>query len=172
MSPAISPVAPSPTLPLSSRRPSVSFGGFGLTLTPTPAPTAKPTSTATATPTPTPPVTSLEVVGMTPLTSIGETVRLSTRCPTANKSDGSSQVVESGQVQWQSSDPRVASVSEGIVTAVGGGNAVITATYEGGRVEAPVSVRISTRSTGTVRVLYAAPSDREFRTGASEVICQ
>ena len=31
MSPAISPVAPSPTLPLSSRRPSVSFGGFGLT---------------------------------------------------------------------------------------------------------------------------------------------
>ena len=29
MSPAISPVAPSPTLPLSSRRPSVSFGGFG-----------------------------------------------------------------------------------------------------------------------------------------------
>ena len=30
MSPAISPVAPSPTLPLSSRRPSVSFGGFGL----------------------------------------------------------------------------------------------------------------------------------------------
>ena len=32
MSPAISPVAPSPTLPLSSRRPSVSFGGFGLRL--------------------------------------------------------------------------------------------------------------------------------------------
>ena len=32
MSPAISPVAPSPTLPLSSRRPSVSFGGFGLSL--------------------------------------------------------------------------------------------------------------------------------------------
>ena len=30
MSPAISPVAPSPTLPLSSRRPSVSFGGFGV----------------------------------------------------------------------------------------------------------------------------------------------
>ena len=33
-SPAISPVAPSPTLPLSSRRPSVSFGGFGLILQP------------------------------------------------------------------------------------------------------------------------------------------
>ena len=104
---------------------------------------------------------------MTPLTSIGEKVQLSV---TANMSDGSSQVVESAQVQWQSSDPWVASVSEGIVTAVGGGNAVITATYEGQTVTAPVSVRISTRSTGSVRVLYAAPSDREFRTDASEAI--
>ena len=135
------------------------------TLVPTATPT--PTPTATATPTPTPTVTSLEVAEMTPLTSIGEKVQLSV---TANMSDGSSQVVESAQVQWQSSDPWVASVSEGIVTAAGGGNAVITATYEGRRVEAPVSVRISTRSTGTVRVIYAAPSDREFRTDASEAI--
>ena len=89
---------------------------------------------------------------------------------TANMSDGSSRVVESGLVEWQSSDPWVASVSEGIVTAAGGGNAVIAATYEGRRVEAPVSVRISARSTGTVRVIYAAPSDREFRADASEAI--
>ena len=33
-----------------------------------------------------------------------------------------------------------------------------------------MSVRISTRSTGTVRVIYAAPSDREFRADASEAI--
>ena len=104
---------------------------------------------------------------MTPLTSIGETVRLSA---TANVSDGSRWDVDNAQVQWQSSDPWVASVSEGIVTAAGGGNAVITADYEGRRVEAPVSVRISTWSTGTVRVIYAAPSDREFRTDASEAI--
>ena len=104
---------------------------------------------------------------MPPLTSIGEKVQLSV---TANMSDGSGQVVESGLVQWQSSDPWVASVSEGIITAVGGGNAVITAAYEGRNVEALVSVRISTRSTGTVRVIYAAPSDREFRTDASEAI--
>ncbi len=104
---------------------------------------------------------------MTPLTSIGETMQLSV---TAKMSDGSSRVVESGLVEWQSSDPWVASVSEGIVTAAGGGNAVITATYEGRRVEAPVSVRISTRSTGTVRVIYAAPSDLEFRADASEAI--
>ena len=116
---------------------------------------------------PPPTVTSLEVVEMKPLTSIGEKVQLSVN---ANMSDGSSRVVESGLVEWQSSDPWVASVSEGIVTAAGGGNATITATYEGRRVEAPVSVRISTMSTGTVRVIYAAPSDREFRADASEAI--
>ena len=112
-------------------------------------------------------VTSLGVAEMTPLTSIGEMVPVSV---TANMSDGSSQVVESGLVQWQSSDPWVASVSNGIVTSVGAGNAMITATYEGRNVEALVSVRISTRSTGTVRVIYAAPSDREFRADASEGI--
>ena len=136
-----------------------------LTAAPTAALTLTPTPTPTATPTPT--VTSLKVAEMTPLTSISETVQLSV---TANMSDGSTRVVEGGLVQWQSSDPWVASVSDGIVTAAGGGNAVITATYEGRRVEAPVSVRISTRSTGTVRVLYAIPSDREFRADASEAI--
>ncbi len=112
-------------------------------------------------------VTSLEVAEMTPLTSIGEKVQL---LVTANTSDGSSQVVESGLVQWQSSEPWVASVSNGIVTSVGAGNAMITAAYEGRTVEALVSVRISTRSTGTVRVIYAAPSDREFRADASEAM--
>ena len=137
------------------------------TPTPTATPTPTPLPTATPTPTPTPTVVSLEVAEMTPLTSIGEKVQLSA---TANMSDGSSRVVESGMVEWQSSDPWVASVSEGTVTAVGGGNTTITATYEGRRVEAPVSVRISTRSTGAVRVIYAAPSDREFQAGASEAI--
>ena len=97
---------------------------------------------------------------MTPLTSIGETVRLSA---TANMSDGFTRAVEGALVQWLCSDPWVASVSNGIVTSVGAGNAMITATYEGRTVEAPVSVRISTKSTGTVRVIYAIPSDREFR---------
>ena len=147
------------------------------TATPRPAPTPAPTPTATpiptptptpaATPTPIPIVTSLEVAEMTPLTSINETRQPSV---TANMSDGSSRVVDSGLLEWQSSDPWVASVSEGVVTAVEGGNAVITAAYEGRRLEAPVSVRISTRSTGTVRVLYAIPSDREFRADASEAI--
>ena len=120
-----------------------------------------------ATPTPTPTVVSLEIAEMTPLTSIGETKQLSV---TATMSDGSSPVVESALVQWQSSDPWVASVSEGTVTAVGAGNATVTATYEGRTMDAPVSVRISTRSTGAVRVLYAIPSDQEFRPESSETI--
>ena len=64
-------------------------------------------------PTPTPTVVSLEVAGMTPLTSIGETVRLSA---TANVSDGSRRDVEYALVLWLSSDPWVAAVSNGIVT--------------------------------------------------------
>ena len=78
-------------------------------------------------------------------------------------SDGSRRQIESALAQWQSSDPWVASVSEDIVTAVGGGNTTINAAYEGRNARADVSVRISTRSAGTVRVLYAIPSDREFR---------
>ena len=113
-------------------------------------------------------MTSLEVAALAPLTSLGETVQLSV---TARISDGSSRDVDSSLVEWRSSDPWVASVSVGIVTAVGGGNAVITgATYDGRTVEAPVSVRISTRSTGAVRVIYAVPSDREFQAGVSEFI--
>ena len=61
-------------------------------------------------------------------------------------------------------------MSNGIVTSVGAGNAMITAAYEGRNAEALVSVRISTRSTGTVRVIYAMPSDREFRAYTSEAI--
>ena len=73
-------------------------------------------------------------------------------------------------VQWQSSDPWVASVSEGTVTAVGVGNARVAAAYGGRIEEKSVSVRISNRTTVAVRVIYAAPSDREFRTDYSEAV--
>ena len=112
-------------------------------------------------------VTSLAVAGIEPLTSIGQSVQLSV---TANMSDGSTKGLDSGLVEWSSSDPWVVSVSEGVVTAVGGGNATITAAYEGAKGQTPISVRISTMSTGTVRVLYAVPSDREFRPDYSEAV--
>ena len=118
-------------------------------------------------PEPPPMAVSVEVSGMASLTSIGETIQLSV---TANMSDGSRQAVENELVQWQSSDLAVAMVLEGAVTAVGGGNATITADYEGLTADAPMSVHISVRETGTVRVLYAVPTDREFRSDYREAI--
>ena len=110
-------------------------------------------------------VLALEVPELVPFTDMGETRELRV---SANYSDGSREVVDATLVEWQSSDPWVVSVSEGLVTAVGGGNATITAAHEGRTVEVPASVRISTRSARSVRVIYAAPSDREFRADMSE----
>ncbi|MCY3646729.1 MAG: hypothetical protein OXH07_07130 [Chloroflexi bacterium] len=116
---------------------------------------------------PLPGVASLKVAGIEPLTSVGETVELSV---TARMSDGSSRDIEGAEVEWRSSDPWVASVSEGIVTAAGGGKAVIRAAYQGQTAEVDALVRVSRRSTGTVRVLYAIPADKEFQPEGSETI--
>ncbi len=103
---------------------------------------------------------SLEVAEAAPLTSIGETVELSV---TGVLDDATRQSVDPTLVEWQSSDPAVATVSEAVVTAVRGGNATITATYEEHTVKSVVSVWISTLSEGSVRVLYVVPADKEFR---------
>ena len=132
------------------------------------APTAAPPSTPpTPAPPPAPTVASLEVSGTGVLTSIGETTQF---VVTATLSDGSMQAVEAAEADWESSDPAVATVSEGVLTAVGGGNATVTVTFGGQSAEVPVSVRISTREEGTVRVLYVSPADRQFRADYSEVI--
>ena len=102
---------------------------------------------------------------MADLTAWGETVQL-----TAEALDANGHAVAGAAFSCESSDPWVASVPEGTVTAVGGGNATVTAAYDGLTVDTPISVRISTRSTGAVRVLYAIPSDREFRASSSETI--
>ena len=112
-------------------------------------------------------VVSLEVADIEPLTAVGETRQLSV---SADYSDGSRQTLDAGLVQWHSSDPAVAGVFDGEVTAVGAGNAEITAAYEQQSVKVAVSVRISVPETGTVRVLYASPADREFRDDYSEGI--
>ena len=114
-----------------------------------------------------PTVVSLEVSGTGILTSIGETAQFMV---TATLSDGSMQAVEAAEADWESSDPAVATVSEGLLTAAGGGNATITVTFGGQSAEVPVSVRISTRTAGTVRVLYVSPADRQFRADYSEGI--
>ncbi len=112
-------------------------------------------------------VVSLEISGTMPLTSIGQTIQLAA---TTHMLDGSSQAIASAFVHWVSSDPAVATVIDGTVTAVGPGNASTVATYQGQKAVAEVSVHISARETGTVRVIYAAPSDREFRSDYRDAI--
>ncbi len=114
-------------------------------------------------------MTSLEVAEVTPLTSFGETVQLSV---TARMSDGSSPVVENSLIQWESSDLAVVTVSDGVVVAVGGGNATITASYEEHTAEMVISVWMSTLSEGSVRVLYVIPADLDFRAEYSDSIAR
>ena len=112
-------------------------------------------------------VASLDVSGAMPLTSIGDTIQLALA---AGLVDGSNQAIANASVQWASSDPAVATVVDGTVTAVGGGHAEITATYEGREAVTEIAVHISVRETGTVRLIYAAPSDREFRSDYRDAI--
>ena len=112
-------------------------------------------------------VASLEVSGMTPLTSIGQTIQLAA---TARMLNGSSQAIASGSAHWVSADSAVATVIDGTVTAAGGGNARIVATYQGHKAVVEVSVRISVRETGTVRIIYAVPSDRAFRSDYRDAV--
>ncbi len=97
------------------------------------------------------------------LTALGETVQL-----TAEVRDQNGRVMTGVTVTWTSSDTSVATVSEGVVTAVRGGNATITASYEEHTVESMISVWISTLSEWSVRVLYVVPADKEFRNDYSD----
>ena len=90
---------------------------------------------------------------------LGDTVRLA-----AAAFDANGHAVAGAEFSWESSDVAVATVDvSGLVTAVRGGNATITATYEENTAESVISVWISTLREGSVRVLYVAPADREFR---------
>ena len=110
---------------------------------------------------------SLEVADIEPLTALGETRQLSV---SANYSDGTNEAVDAALVEWVSSDSAVVEAFDGEATAVGAGNATLTGFYAQHSVEAAVFVRISTHDTGTVRLLYAAPADREFRADYTEAI--
>jgi hypothetical protein len=106
-----------------------------------------------------PTVASLAVTGATFLAGIGETAQL---VATARLSDNTQQVVTPG-AEWQSSKPTVAAVTrDGVVTAVAGGLATITATYGGRSGSLAVSVAVVGGGTHMVRVVYLVPQDREF----------
>lgn len=126
-----------------------------------PTPTTAAPSSA---PPPPPTVASLEVSGTSILSSIGEMAQLTV---TATLSDGSRQAVEAAEAEWESSDPAVVTVTDGVLTAVATGNAAVTVTFGGQSFEVAVAVRISLPTEGTVRVLYVSPADRQFRTDYS-----
>ena len=107
---------------------------------------------------------AVEVSGTTTLHAIGETADLAV---TAEFSDGSRRAVDATRVAWASSDAAVATVAgDGTLTAIGRGDAWVTATYSQQTVDVPVSVRVP----AVVRVLYAVPADREFRSDYSEAL--
>ena len=117
-----------------------------------------------------PTITSVSVMGDTVLMGVGETVRLSL---VATLSDGSTRDIDPTLAEWRSSDPAVATVaSDGVVTAIRAGQATISATYEQQEAELEMSVRISSHSQGSVRVMYVAPADREFRADYSAGIAR
>ena len=117
-----------------------------------------------------PTITSLSVMGDPVLMGVGETVRLSL---VATLSDGSTRDIDPTLAEWRSSDPAVATVaSDGVVTAVRAGQATISATYEQQEAELEMLVRISSHSQGSVRVMYVAPDDREFRADYSAGIAR
>jgi hypothetical protein len=90
----------------------------------------------------TPTLVSITVTGTSNLTTVGQIAQL---VATANMSDGGTTVV-TGQAAWQSDTAGVATVSPaGVVTAVGSGDATITATYQGklGTLRVNVDLRVA-----------------------------
>ena len=100
------------------------------------------------------------------LTALGATIQ-----QTAEAFDENGHVVAGAGFSWEPSDAAVATVdASGLVTAVRGGNATITATYEENTADLVIPVWISTLSEESVRVLYVVPADREFRDDYSDGI--
>ena len=100
------------------------------------------------------------------IAAVGNTLQL-----VAEAFDENGHAVAGPEFSWESSDVAVATVdASGLVTAVRGGNTTITATYEEITAESVISVWISTLREGSVRVLYVAPADREFRDDYSDGI--
>ena len=119
-------------------------------------------------PSPPPSITSLELTsGQEFPIFLGETAELQL---TAVRSDNSRLPVDGALATWRSSNALAATVSAGVATAVEPGNTEIAAGYQGLSVEIPVPVRIAPTARGKVRVLYAAPADRPFRSDYSSGI--
>ena len=96
------------------------------------------------------------------LTALGATVQL-----TAEALDGNGHGVAGAEFSWESSDVAVATVdASGLVTAVRGGNATITATYEENTAESV----IGTAAVTVAQVVRSAPPEWVFTGDVSETL--
>ena len=114
---------------------------------------------ADPTPTPTPSVVKVSSVSLNPsslsLTKKGQTARLSATVSPSNATNKS--------INWSSSNSNVATVSNGVVTAVGNGSATITATAADGsgkRASCSVTVNIPTTPDTQTITLAGGEGDR------------
>ena len=110
---------------------------------------SSPTPVAPSAPT----VTGVAITGTATLTSRGQTSQLTA---TATMSNGTTQAV-TGQATWQSSNTAVATVSAaGVVTAVGDGEATVTATYQAQSGQMKVGETLPTRAIADVSLVLKA----------------
>lgn len=114
---------------------------------------------ADPTPTPTPSVVKVSSVSLNPsslsLTKKGQTARLSATVSPSNATNKS--------INWSSSNSNVATVNNGVVTAVGNGSATITATAADGsgkRASCSVTVNIPTTPDTQTITLAGGEGDR------------
>lgn len=94
------------------------------------------------------PVTGITISGADSITGIGSTAQLTVAAQPANATQPNADM---SNVAWSTSNDKVATVKNGLVTAVGEGTATITATFEGHT--ATNDIKVSKAAiTGTVNV--------------------
>lgn len=94
------------------------------------------------------PVTEITISGDDSITGIGNTAKLTVEAQPANATQPKADM---SNVDWSTSDDTVATVKNGLVTAVGEGTATITATFEGKIATKEITVK-KADLTGTVTI--------------------
>ena len=84
------------------------------------------------------PVTGITIKGADSITGIGNTAKLTVEAQPANATQPNTDM---SNVTWSTSNDKVATVKNGLVTAVGEGKATITATYEGQTATKEITVK-------------------------------
>lgn len=109
------------------------------------------------------PVTGITINGADSITGIGSTAKLTVKAQPANATQPKADM---SNVDWSTSDDTVATVKNGLVTAVGEGTATITATFEDKTATKEITVKKATL-TGKVNVPAKAVYGQEIEASYS-----